>query len=314
MKLNTLFWFYKDFETCEDRLRIMRRFNPAAAIYGLYGGPLSDAGAAEQQLMPLLDDFWAFPDDKDTKWKWTNGDLMIARWFEDRGQALAWDTLFVMQWDMLVGSRLDQLFHMLRPGQVLLSGFRPIAEVSSVWWWAKGAEPETARDLRDFQNLLASTYDYHGPLFACLFVVACLPRIFLERYVASGPPTVGFMEYKLPTLAKVFEVPICEAHPFEPGGWNPRAGVSGLSESERFLNAIGCEPPSSSILKEFSREDGHRLFHPARRPIKPWMLEPKHARWLWRVMRMKEILLGIKSKLGKTYRRVSRNPAATKAQ
>jgi hypothetical protein len=302
--LTTLFWFYKDWDTCVDRLRVMRRFNPSGKIYGLYGGPLSSARAAEDRLKQLLDDFWTFPEDKDAKWKWANGDLMIARWFQDRGQSLPWHTLFVMQWDMLVGAPLDRLFHMLQPGQILLSGLRQVEEVRSVWWWARGAEPETARDLRDFQELVANAYNYHGPLFACLFVVACLPRAFVERYVGSGPPAVGFMEYKIPTLAKIFEVPLCDTHPFQPGGWNPRAGLAGLSSSEIFLNAIGCEPPCSSIVREFSRPEGHRLFHPVRAAIKPWMLEPRHVWWVWRAMRGKESLLRFKAKLGKAYRRL----------
>jgi len=289
-------------ETCQDRLRAVRRFNPDLDIYGLYGGEPSGAKDAEKALAPLLDDFWAYPEVKDPRWKWVNGDLMIARWFRDRGSVLSWDTVFVIQWDMLVAAPLEKLFHMLRRDQILLSGFRPIDDVKGVWWWAKGADPESAQALADFQKFLSRTFHYEGPVFACLFVVACLPRIFLERFVALGPPTVGFLEYKLPTLAKVLEVPVCEADAFRPGGWNPKAGLAGLSASEQFLNAIGCEPQHSSILKEFLREDGHRLFHPVRRPIKSWMLDARHARWLWPLIRAKEILVSVKSDLGKMYR------------
>ncbi len=304
LRLAVLFWFYKDLTTCRDRVRTLRCFNPGVEVYGLYGGDVSGAKDAEAAMADLFDDFWAFPEANTPRWKWTNGDLMIARWFSDRGSSLKWDTIFVVQWDMLVAAPLSQLFPALQEDQILLSGFRPIDEVKTVWWWAKRTDHQVARELDDFQEFLSTTCHYDGPIFACLFVVACLPRQFLERFVALGPPTVGFMEYKLPTLAKVLQVEVCEAHSYRPGGWSPKAGVLGLSSSERFLNAINIEPPLSSILKEFRHDNGHRVFHPVRISLKPWMLNPIHARWLWPLVRVWEILREVKASLGRKYRKL----------
>ena len=37
--------------------------------------------ALHRRAGPHLDDFWAFPDDRDGRWKWRNGDIMLSRWF-----------------------------------------------------------------------------------------------------------------------------------------------------------------------------------------------------------------------------------------
>ncbi len=43
MEPAVLFWFYKKEGVCTQRLRILRQMNPMAKIYGLYGGPVSEA-------------------------------------------------------------------------------------------------------------------------------------------------------------------------------------------------------------------------------------------------------------------------------
>jgi hypothetical protein len=52
----------------------------------------------------------AYPGDRDRRWKWRNGDVLITDWFAGRGESLSWDTLVVAQWDMLVFAAVDQLF------------------------------------------------------------------------------------------------------------------------------------------------------------------------------------------------------------
>lgn len=302
MRICALFWFYKDFDTCRDRVVSARKADPNLVIFGLYGGPLSSAATAQEELGPLLDDFWTFPDPEDAKWKWRNGDMMITRWFTDRGQLLSWDSIFVMQWDMLVSAPLHSIFHMLGPGEILISGFRPIDEVASVWWWAKKTNHDVAKELADFKAHLAKEFNYEKSIYACLFVVACLPRSFLERYAASGPPSIGFMEYKLPTMAMVFNTPVCTSHPFEPGGWNAPLGCHALSPPGIFLNAIGCEPPTSKILRELNRRDGLRVFHPVRTKIRPWMLERQNLSWLSFVFFALECYRYVRSRLGTLFR------------
>lgn len=135
MKLAILFWFYKEPEICLNRLELLRKNNSDIPIYGLYGGSLKTVNQYRSLLEPYLDDFYVFTANEDPLWKWLQGDLMIVDWYRKRGKDLVWDTIVIVQWDMLVLDSVEHLFSTLEKDQILLSGLRPIKEVENNWQW-----------------------------------------------------------------------------------------------------------------------------------------------------------------------------------
>jgi hypothetical protein len=266
MKPDVLFWFYKDFETCRERLQRLRKRNEGVRVFALYGGPLLEAEIAQNVLHKWVDDFYVYPQEKNSYWKWKHGDQMITTWYMERGQYLKWETIFIVQWDMLILDSLEKLFLGLQPHEILLSGFRPISTVSSWWPWAN----PTNSDLLSFKELLRNKFNYEGELFVCLFIVICLPRVFLEKYVAAGHPEIGFLEYKIPTMAHVFGVPVCNKHNFEPW-WRANPATKNVPRRQRILNAVGEEVSLLVILQELMNSDGKRLFHPVSNILPSWM-------------------------------------------
>jgi hypothetical protein len=124
-RLAILFWFYKELDLCAARVAELRALNPQTQIFGLFGGAMDAAAQARAQLGSLLDDLYVFSEDRDAHWKWLNGDHVIAAWMRDRGEALDWDTLVLVQWDMLVAAPVGDLFGSLRKGEAVFSGFDP---------------------------------------------------------------------------------------------------------------------------------------------------------------------------------------------
>src|SRR5262249_10301124 len=155
----------------------------------LYGGESQDRRQFERALAGWLDDFWAYPADEDRRWKWRNGDLVIADWFSARGAELAWETVVVVQWDMLLLGPLDNVLAGLRQDELLLSGLRPVSEVERWWFWVRGKE---RREYRRFLEHVGGRYGYAGTPHCGLFVVVCLPRAFLERYASIDERELGF--------------------------------------------------------------------------------------------------------------------------
>jgi hypothetical protein len=266
MKPDVLFWFYKDFEICKERLQRLRKLNTGVRVFALYGGSLLEANAAENALHGLVDDFYVYPEEKNSRWKWKHGDQMIAKWHEERGQYLKWETIFIMQWDMIILSPFENIFSTLKPQEILLSGFTPVSRISSWWPWV---DPKNS-DFLSFKELLHTRFNYEGELFACLFIVVCLPRIFLDKYVACGHPEIGFIEYKIPTMAHMFNISVCSNHDFEPW-WMSNPATKNVPKRLRTLNAVGQEIPFSVIFHELADNNGKRLFHPVFRSLPGWV-------------------------------------------
>ncbi|ODU01931.1 MAG: hypothetical protein ABS89_06405 [Thiobacillus sp. SCN 63-1177] len=235
-----LFWYYKSPGVCIDRVRLLRRLNPDLPILGLYGGRIDDFPRFERALAPWLDDNWAYRGNGDAEWKWRHGDQMINHWFLDRGQEFAWDTLIVMQWDMLLLEPADRLFAGLRHDELYLPGLRALDEIESRFWWTKpGTEVHG-----DFLAFKAWLGEQHGskafPLYACQFFTAALPRSFLQRY-----------------YAKLFGNPMRDLANL-PTAWfgTPPPG------KRRTLTTAKADIPPSTIAAECLTPGGARMFHP----------------------------------------------------
>jgi hypothetical protein len=258
VQLGILFWFYRDPLLCRSRLRHLRRLNPDTPMYGLYGGPRRDAPRYAEDLGPLLDDFWAFPDDADPTWKWRHGDIVLSRWFAARGRELEWDSVFVAQWDMVVTAPLASLLPPLEPGDLLLSGTRPIREVDGWWQWVQGER----RD--EFDAFMAHVTARHGPVddpLCCQFIGMVLPRAFMARYAGIDRPELGFLEYKLPVYAQVFGSPIVPDTCFRPW-WPEEPATTRAKRTASLVHAWPTPVRLPVMMYESLRPGGRRVFHP----------------------------------------------------
>jgi len=275
MKLAILFWFYKDIQLCENRLQILRQHNPDTPIFGLFGGEVSEAESFQIQLTPYLNDFYAFVETDDPQWKWQHGDLMISQWYRERGESLSWDTIFIAQWDMLVLKPVDELFKTLKQDEILLSGLRPVAEVENWWWWIKKGT-ERREQYEQFLNYLSSEKGYASEPLCCQFIVACLPKRFLDDYSNIDNPEPGFLEYKIPMYAQLFGIRTCTDHPFNPW-WADDPSTRSVPLQGRVLNADVEEVSLRSIWLHMLKKCPGAIFHPVTRKfpkgIRGWLLK-----------------------------------------
>ncbi len=258
MQLGILFWFYRDAVVCENRLRLLRHRNPGVPIFGLYGGPRGEEHRFVAALGPLLDDFWTFPEDRDEAYKWRHGDIMLSRWFTERGESLPWDSVFLAQWDVVVVSPIMKLLPPMGAGDMLISGLRPIREVEPWWQWMRG-------DARlEYDAFLAHVTARVGPVddpMCCQFIGLVAPRTFMAQYAGIDEPELGFLEYKIPVYAQAFGVPLVPDTCFRPW-WPEEPATSGASRTQSLVHAWRTPVRLPVMLYESKRPGGRRIFHP----------------------------------------------------
>lgn len=257
MNQAALFWFYKNPDAVLSRVELLRRQNPNLPLFGLYGGPRSDLDAFAPATC-LMDDLWVH-EEKPPDWHWRNGDLAIANWFTARGRALRWSQIFVHQWDVLTTRPLTD-FALNSAQDIFISGARPLEEVRSRWIWVQ----PWSHFKNEYDAFCRHPLVRGRPHYASIFVVGSFWRHFLERYAEIVAPIPGFVEYRLPTLAKILGYDFIDAdvHPDWDFGGDP------------LLNGSGRLVATGQIQWRLGRS-GSGIWHPVPQPITQNELVPE---------------------------------------
>ncbi|MFI5240632.1 MAG: hypothetical protein ACHQUB_02900 [Candidatus Saccharimonadia bacterium] len=253
-----IYWFYKELDVTKNHLELIRRSNPKAQIFGIFGGELSDAPQFQNLLAQLLDDFWVYPGTygTDSYDKWIHGDLMLLDWYDKRGRQLSWDSLAITQWDMLVFDEIREILPGLKPEQVFFSGLRELdAHLEKRWSWTKETSPDRA-DYMAYRENIETNFGYRSTLKCCLYIFEILTRTFFDHYLNIPNKKLGMLEYKNPTYAEIFGIEIYQRD----------IGVywdePGQDVSKYPLNAVPIGIAKEYIELELQQADGWRIFHP----------------------------------------------------
>jgi hypothetical protein len=270
LELAVLFWCYKELDVCVSRLRLLRHYNPGTPVYVLFGGNLTEADQFETAFGPYVDDFYAFPEEKSADWKWWRGDVLLSRWFSDRGHRLRWDSVAVLQWDMLTFAPVEKLFMNMKKNELLLSGAWPMLEID----WVRTDFLQSIGKF-EFQNFVRH-YDFdEADIWWCVFVVVVLPREFLMKFSERADPEIGFLEYSIPTLAKFwgFEIrQMTRDHRYN--SWQADHPYNAM------LTAAKSELQRRHVLMHLLEPGGLRIFHPYYQPLNTDQLTLGVPAWL----------------------------------
>jgi hypothetical protein len=253
MKLAIVFWFYKEPNVCKNRLELIRKTNPTLKIYGLYGGEQNKAGEYKKVLGSLVDDFYVSPY-VNKGWKWINGDLILLDWYDKRGRNLIWDSVAIIQWDLLLFDSLENQLPELKKGEIFFSGLKKLDKrTENSWYWTHPGETQRKNYL-NFKKYIDDTYSYgKSEMMCCMFILQVFPRIFFDMHLRVKNKKIGMLEYKIPTYADIFNIPFYEKD----------LGVYWGGKLNTYpLNAKETEIKKTFILKYLNSPDGWRIFHP----------------------------------------------------
>ena len=207
----------------------------------------------------LVDDFWSFDLTRSPEWKWVNGDRLIARWHRvNRERLRTWRRLFIVQWDMLVSAPVDRLLDGAPQESVIFTGRLDLGSVKTWWNAVKGRRRFR---LWLFRIRLLLIERYIGDVFTAPFVVVGGPREYFDRLATTPLPTMGFIEYRCPTLGAAWGFPHWTCDELE--AWRPANPATRDAPENRKIISAARRPVSWDVVRaELTKPGGYRVFHP----------------------------------------------------
>lgn len=229
---------------------MLRLYNPGLEVHGLYGGADDSFEAIKAQSVHDLDSLFC-DGGRSPKWKWMNNDLSVRRWYLEHGCSLEFDSVVVVEWDLIMFASIDDLYGHLPPDSVAVTAPVPLTDVEARWFWTP--QPGWRQQV---EELLAHCERRHGwrPVpRACLNVGIHLPRGFLHRFATEDVPELGHDEIRIPIYAAILGYPLVDTGFY--GEWFD-------SEVEQSFNCNRRAIEPSRVAAEVSQERGRRVFHP----------------------------------------------------
>ena len=246
MKRIIVFYFYKDFAVCENRLRILQFYNPETQIFGLFGGEDKQFPAVKRRLRSQLQDLYCVTG-RTSEWKWKNHDLALNLWYREQGKDINFDVLHLIEWDLLLFESVSKLYKNIPANGVGLAWLTPLSKIEWEWDWTR--HPLHRTEWKELLQHARDRYQYTQEPYGCLSIGPCLPRGFLEKYCTMQVPELCHVELRLPLFSQILGFRL-----YDTGFYR--------KEEKNLFNADKKEIEATAIETELSDASGRRVFHP----------------------------------------------------
>lgn len=206
MNRAVLLRFHKDPQLVQNRIELLRYFNPNLPIYGLYGGIPEEFESFANQLTGL--DHIATLDITDPNIKWRFSDFSILSWFEQHGKFLPFDVLHISEYDLVMLESMEKIYPYFPDQQppVYLTGLKPLAEVKVRSNWFTNQDFPVAECL-ELEQLFKNKYGLKN-LLGSKSPGSTLTKEFLMGYAQLDLPLIGFDEMRQPAIAQILGIEI----------------------------------------------------------------------------------------------------------
>ncbi len=252
-----LFRFHKDFESCKNRVEILKYFNPTVPIYALYGGPKENFAKAQDSLGNLVIDM-QMSTNQDPEYKWFHPDQTLKEWYLTYGKNLDFKYLYDYESDILALAPLAELYPKIDDKTISLSGVEKLDDVENTWSWT--SEPGHKENFAKLCSFMKDTYGVARPTQVSLGPGPYLSKTFLHDFSNSNQPAnlidPVISEIIYPYYAE------CLGYQIVNSGLHPT-----WFDEESCTKYFNCE--DISIKKEVIMDEaynplGRRAFHPVK--------------------------------------------------
>ena len=238
-----IFRFHKNIEQCKHNLVLLKKLNPSTPIYGIGEyidgiDELYDAGLEELYVIS----------NKEERWKWLNGDLVIADWFRNVGKTVSFNKAYLVEWDMLFTKPMGEIYPQINDDSISLTGAIQLTDAKQYEWdWVTGKTSDLVEYLKQYAE------ETCGPInspHACLFPGACFTKSFLDDYSSVHDiPEVGNDELRIGIFSDALGYDVIDNEFYE---WSN-------NHVYRPFNCI-----NSPVNRQTINESNQSVFHPVR--------------------------------------------------
>jgi hypothetical protein len=255
LKRIALYRYHNNLDFCVNRIEFFRFYNPGIPVYGLFGGDEIEYQIFENRLDHLLDGNFCIRG-QSTLWKWKNGDLAIRLWYKDYGCYLDFDSVIMLEWDLIFLDSVELVYSGVSENQVGMTGLIPLKEIEKIWYWTRNKIQK--QNWQDLLQYVMETYGYSQEPMAGLCPGLMLPRKFLDDYSSVEIPALCHDELRIPLFAQVLGYELVDLGFYRK--WFSK-------KESQYFNCNDFPISLKTIQREYVRENGRRVFHPFRELI-----------------------------------------------
>ncbi len=247
-----LYRYHDNLDFCKDRLSFIKKYNPTTPIYGLFGGKEEDYPLFKSELSAFFNGNYCIKG-KSGIWKWKHSDLAFRLWYKEYGKSIEFDSVVVLEWDLLLLDNIDKIYSHVKQNQIALTGLIPLKKIEKEWYWTRIEEHRSSWN--ELLKFVKEKYNYNAKPFGALCPGVCMPKKFLEAYSDIEVPELCHDELRLPLFSQVLDFELVDTGFYKK--W--------FSKREwKYFNCNDLEISEEIIKKESLKKKGRRVFHPYR--------------------------------------------------
>lgn len=248
-----LFRFHDNPGLARERIAILRYFNPEMAIHALFCGNPDAFAEAQAAIHGLAETTWRYPAARSRDWMWLHGDLVVKAWYRSVGTKLAFDFIYVHEYDLLFTAPLPQIYPDIDGCTVALTGCAPLTpEFERRWQWT--ARTNDRLRFLAFCRYLQTHFGLERRPAVCFGPAPLLPRTFLDAWCPTQDIDLVHEEICYPAYAAALGFATIN------NGIHPGMGQS----PPRFFDCNPLPVTMEQVIHEATRPGGRRAFHPVK--------------------------------------------------
>lgn len=254
-----LFRFHSNYDICQERVKILKYFNPKIPIHALFGGDKSDWDLVKNIFRNSPLEGIQISSSEDRYWKWLHPEQTLREWYRLYGLRLKFDLLFDEEWDVLPAASLPKLYTKMPDSRnIALTGVEDFDNVKNRWRWVTGESHKS--DFIKFQEYIKESFKIEKILHASLGPGQIFTRQFLEDFASLSLD----MSFVNPIVSEIIYSVVAQILGYGVIDTGLYPGWSNRDEAIKFFNCWYIPIEKNVITEELKKKNGRRAFHPVK--------------------------------------------------